>query len=664
MWVALWWRVERASPTCVPEEPVPRRLLDLCINITRWAADRVRAHAMLQLVKEAGQADIREDAFTVYLASAAHLFEHGNPPRVVSIIGPQSSGKSTLLNALFGTDFHVLAANAPPGRTTEGLWCTAASSTLIIDSQGSDSIEGGDAGKVFERRAATFMVALSGAVIININFKDLGRHEGSQIWLLRQIFSVHAELLGGDRGLSDGFETVDLVDPEDVQHVKQKRTLLLFVIRDYPSGDNAPPLEPIGHSLQRHIIDAWGAAHPHDELTNHFRLHVCHLPNPNAEPTNFCMAVKALRKRHFESKATDSTFERETVDAWAQPITTPRELATYSAQLWAQICASRQLDAPTFRESLARKWCGIARRDIQEVHALEVERLWSVGWPSRSATVQTVCTDHSGVFADLADELAASMLKALGRFDAETRLYIANVVSEHRAILLASLQQAVEHKLNKLLCAALDERFANGLQLRPNPMVGALQKILPPVIGTIEQPGLALALCPLSLTVGEEEQVMVAEVEHVLRLLDAFCRSSEATIIGHHIMGATPDKPLSSAEWTVLSNARAREPLLTAAHREDFKLLLEGRCRDKVKAALQRQQRIHEGHVSGLKERAAGLAVLGGGLAWVGGFSLMGPAVAVVGGIAGGSSRAAGMLCEAAVWVSKQRLPTQLDTPL
>ena len=156
---------------------------------------------------------------------------------------------------------------------------------------------------------------------------------------------------------------------------------------------------------------------------------------------------------------------------------------------------------------------------------------------------------------------------------------------------------------------------------------------------------------------------MVAEIEAVMRLLDAFYYGSAAIVAGRQVGGAMPHQPLSSSmEWIVLSSTRAREPLLTTAHRENLRASLEERCRGKVTAALQRQQRLHEGHVSSLKERAAGWAVLGGGLAWGGGFSLLGPAVAVMGSLAGGSSRAAGMLFQAGSWLQEQRLPTHLDT--
>lgn len=41
--------------------------------------------------------------------------------KIISIVGSQSSGKSTLLNAVFNTDFQVLDANDGIRQTTKGI---------------------------------------------------------------------------------------------------------------------------------------------------------------------------------------------------------------------------------------------------------------------------------------------------------------------------------------------------------------------------------------------------------------------------------------------------------------------------------------------------------------------------------------------------------------
>lgn len=62
---------------------------------------------------------------------------------IISVIGSQSSGKSALLNALFGTDFEVLNRKKRVGQTTKGIWYSIdlPSKTMILDVEGSDSNE-------------------------------------------------------------------------------------------------------------------------------------------------------------------------------------------------------------------------------------------------------------------------------------------------------------------------------------------------------------------------------------------------------------------------------------------------------------------------------------------------------------------------------------------
>lgn len=61
---------------------------------------------------------------------------------IVSIIGVQNSGKSTLLNNLFGTGFKVLTTTSGT-QTTKGIWIAKDSALplLVLDVEGNDSME-------------------------------------------------------------------------------------------------------------------------------------------------------------------------------------------------------------------------------------------------------------------------------------------------------------------------------------------------------------------------------------------------------------------------------------------------------------------------------------------------------------------------------------------
>jgi ATPase subunit of ABC transporter with duplicated ATPase domains len=76
---------------------------------------------------------------------------------LVAIMGVQSSGKSTLLNLLFGTKFREMNAQLGRKQTTLGVWMDAAPNAqdvLVLDLEGTDSGERGEDRTTFERQSA------------------------------------------------------------------------------------------------------------------------------------------------------------------------------------------------------------------------------------------------------------------------------------------------------------------------------------------------------------------------------------------------------------------------------------------------------------------------------------------------------------------------------
>ena len=113
----------------------------------------------------------------------------GSNYSVVAVVGPQSSGKSTLLNALYGASFDEMSASDGRSQTTRGIWmeCPAAQpDLLLLDVQGTDSIEGGEASKTFERQAALFVLGLADVLVINVWEHDVGRH----LWPTRSLHAI------------------------------------------------------------------------------------------------------------------------------------------------------------------------------------------------------------------------------------------------------------------------------------------------------------------------------------------------------------------------------------------------------------------------------------------------------------------------------------------
>ena len=92
--------------------------------------------------------------------------------RVISILGPQNSGKSTLLNFMFGCDFSV-----SEGRCTRGIYGSFVKATgesakefdylLVLDTEGLQSLEESDRDREYHRMLIKFSFAVSNIVIIH-----------------------------------------------------------------------------------------------------------------------------------------------------------------------------------------------------------------------------------------------------------------------------------------------------------------------------------------------------------------------------------------------------------------------------------------------------------------------------------------------------------------
>ena len=146
------------------------------------------------------------EKFNQFLAFAAHTSEPAAetfPPsteyNIIGILGGQSTGKSTLLNALFGTTFPVMDEDAGRYQTTKGLWLAHAHSSstktplFVMDAEGTDGRERFD-DQTFERRASLFSLATCDLLVINLLSSEVGRYNAANLSLLRCIMELYLQL--------------------------------------------------------------------------------------------------------------------------------------------------------------------------------------------------------------------------------------------------------------------------------------------------------------------------------------------------------------------------------------------------------------------------------------------------------------------------------------
>ncbi|GMH03757.1 hypothetical protein Nepgr_005596 [Nepenthes gracilis] len=260
------------------------------------------------------------------------LAECGLSYAVVSIMGPQSSGKSTLLNHLFSTNFKEMDAFTGRSQTTKGIWlarCVGIEpSTLVMDLEGTDGRERGEDDTTFEKQSALFALAVSDIVLINMWCHDIGREQAANKPLLKTVFQVMMRLFS------------------------PRKTTLMFVIRD----KTRTPLENLEPILRQDIQKIWDSVpkptvHKETPLSDFFNVEVVALSSFEEKEEQFKEQVASLRQRFFHSIAPGGL-------AGDRRAVVPASGFSFSAQhIWKIIKENKDLDLPAHKVMVATVRC-------------------------------------------------------------------------------------------------------------------------------------------------------------------------------------------------------------------------------------------------------------------------------------------------------------------
>ncbi|SCW01530.1 LAFE_0E01706g1_1 [Lachancea fermentati] len=255
---------------------------------------------------------------------------------VISVFGSQSSGKSTLLNALFNTTFDTMNAQIKRQQTTKGIWLgytrnvTNSGSpapphkdTFVLDVEGSDGAERGE-DQDFERKAALFAIAISEVLIVNMWEQQVGLYQGNNMALLKTVFEVNLSLFGHKKN--------------------DHKVLLLFVIRDHIG---VTPLSSLQETLETELVSIWSQLSKPEgteesSLYDFFDLKFAALAHKLLQPDQFMEGVKKLGDSFTLEKRDSSYFKPDyhhnlPLDGWTM----------YAENCWEQIETNKDLDLPT-----------------------------------------------------------------------------------------------------------------------------------------------------------------------------------------------------------------------------------------------------------------------------------------------------------------------------
>ncbi|XP_053991401.1 protein SEY1 homolog isoform X2 [Hylaeus volcanicus] len=246
----------------------------------------------------------------------ADLTTRGFDYSVITVLGCQSSGKSTMLNTLFGTTFPVMDASLGRSQTTKGLWLAKDlnSPTIVVDVEGTDSKERGEDRLTFEHRTALFSLALADCVLVNMWYHDLGRYTASNYGLLKTVLGVNLEL----------FQTEET----------SSKTTMVFVIRDY--NRKLTPLKTLEAMIHDDLKRLWKdtpkpTMYAESSADDFFNFEIVGLPSFIERPEEFISACAAFRQRWLASLRPKQYSRGVPADGF--PFYVEKETVLQSAQL-------------------------------------------------------------------------------------------------------------------------------------------------------------------------------------------------------------------------------------------------------------------------------------------------------------------------------------------
>ena len=403
-----------------------------------------------QLQLLTGDGELQEGALASFLASNS-AEQWNRHYRVVAVMGPQSSGKSTLMNHVFGTAFREMDHERGRSQTTRGVWLARASKpassgatdanrkqrpTLVMDLEGTDGRERGEDDTAFEKQTALFAMATADVLMVNMWCNDLGREVASGKPLLKVVFQVNLRLF------------------------TPRKTTLLFVIRD----KSRTPEDRLRETLVEDLTRIWdGIAKPErhadSRFGDFFHLEFVALSHFEHARDAFVGECDAMRRRFFVDEThSDARNEQPTNETASVPAS---GLGVSLREAWRAVRENRDLDLPAHRVMVATVRC-------EEIALGQTETLADSKAAERLVKLARDA-DVDARTCGLGAETRAVLNERLAAYDEEAKFFDQGVRNAKRAELAkrlsARLAPALEARL-VAVAARLSRTTRDALTLR------------------------------------------------------------------------------------------------------------------------------------------------------------------------------------------------------
>ncbi|KAG9238287.1 RHD3/Sey1 [Amylocarpus encephaloides] len=369
---------------------------------------------------------------------------------LISVFGSQSTGKSTLLNNLFGTQFGVMS-ETERRQTTKGIWLSKnkredikapesermANNILVMDVEGTDGRERGE-DQDFERKSALFALATSEVLIVNIWEHQVGLYQGANMGLLKTVFEVNLQLFLKDKQ-------------------SNPRSLLFFVIRDHIG---ATPLANLRNTLLADLTNIWTSLSKpkgleKSRIEDYFDFAFSALPHKILQPEKFVTEVEKLGTRFRRGQRAAKQHGLHTdheldggifLDEYHRRI--PADgFAKYAEGIWDQIVHNKDLDLPTQQELLAQFRCDEITREVLEEFDVAI-------LPLEEEQAEGIRVGKLSVLKDLGNLGKVARLKTIKAFEVEASRYHKGVYARKRVELASKIDVRLKALYQGQLTAA------------------------------------------------------------------------------------------------------------------------------------------------------------------------------------------------------------------
>lgn len=374
---------------------------------------------------------------------------------LISVFGSQSTGKSTLLNHLFGTEFGVMSED-DRRQTTKGIWMSKhkkahanmeskgmADNILVMDVEGTDGRERGE-DQDFERKSALFALATSEVLIVNIWEHQVGLYQGANMGLLKVVFEVNLDLfLKGNKS--------------------NPRSLLFFVIRDHLG---TTPLANLRNTLVQDLSRIWSGLNKppgleKSKIEDYFDFAFAALPHKILQPEKFVSEVAKLGTRFREGHRDprrdplrgDQEFEGGVFLSEYHRRIPADGFSIYAEQVWDTIVNNKDLDLPTQQELMAQFRCD------------EISREVLVGFDETIIPFENKQADGARlgrleVLGGLGAAMRTVRMKTVKNFETEASRYHKGVYGRKKA----ELESKIDGRLKVLFQGQLSAAHKSGVQ--------------------------------------------------------------------------------------------------------------------------------------------------------------------------------------------------------